>query len=168
MYSRLTKLLLASLTTGAVFATSAVAAAPSGPPPPTATGGQTVTLVAAGLSTPTSFAFGGGSVFEGDGGTESSGPPNGGVFVLKGGTATKLPGSPQFVAGLAWHQGALYVSGGFITPHGAQFKLLKWSGWNGTAFTSRRRSTPRPRSSPASTASPSAPTAGCTSASTSA
>ncbi len=138
MYSRLTKLLLASLTTGAVFATSAVAAAPSGPPPPTATGGQTVNLVASGLSTPTSFAFGGGSVFEGDGGTESSGPPNGGVFVLKGGTGTKLPGSPQFVAGLAWHQGALYVSGGFITPHGARFKLLKWSGWNGTAFTQQK------------------------------
>ena len=63
-----------------------------------------------GLQTPTSFAFGGGNVFEGDGGSETARPPDGGVFVLKDGTAIKLAGSPQFVAGLAWHQGALYVA----------------------------------------------------------
>jgi glucose/arabinose dehydrogenase len=97
-----------------------------------------VTQVAAGLATPTSFAFGGGNVFEGDGGAESNGPPNGGVFLLKGGTGTKLAGSPQFVAGLAWHQGALYVSGGFLTKQGAKFQLLKWSGWNGTTFTKQK------------------------------
>ncbi|HEY2258703.1 MAG TPA: hypothetical protein VGH45_03280 [Solirubrobacteraceae bacterium] len=136
MYPGLCKPLLGSLAAGAVFAASA-AAAPPGPPPPTATGGQKVTQVASGLSTPTSFAFGGGTVFEGDGGA-SNGPPNGGVYVLKGGTGTKLAGSPQFVAGLAWHKGALYVSAGFLTPKGAKFQLLKWSGWNGSTFTKRR------------------------------
>ena len=50
-------------------------------------------------------------MFEGDGGSDQSGKPAGGVFLLKGGTATKLAGSPAFVAGLAWHKGTLYVSG---------------------------------------------------------
>lgn len=124
MYARLTMCLSALLAVGAILAPTAVAAGPpSGPPPPpTAPGGQKVTQVAANLMTPTSFAFGRGMVFEGDGGSEqSSGPPNGGVYLLKGGTGIKLAGSPQFVAGLAWHKGALYVSGGFLTAQGAKF-----------------------------------------------
>ncbi|MGI8714247.1 MAG: PQQ-dependent sugar dehydrogenase [Solirubrobacteraceae bacterium] len=111
---------------------SAVAAA-GPPPPPTAVGGQTVTQVAAGLHTPTAFAFGGGKVFEADGS-----PDNGGVFLLSGGTGTKLAGSPKFVAGLAWYKGALYLSGG--TPTGktaASWTLQKWSGFNGTTFAKR-------------------------------
>ncbi len=116
---------------------SATASGAGAPPPPTATNGAHVQLVAAGLKTPTSFAFGDGAVFEGDGGSESSkGPPNGGVFVLKGGKATKLPGSPEFVAGLTWHDGALYVSGGSVTgPTTQKWQLFAWSGWNGTRFT---------------------------------
>jgi glucose/arabinose dehydrogenase len=114
---------------------AAVADAASGPPLPTSSNGNTVQLVASGMHTPTAFAFGGGAVFAADGGAQSSSaPPNGGVYVLKGGTATELADSPQFVAGLAWHAGALYISGGFLTSSGAQFELLKWSGWNGTAF----------------------------------
>src|SRR5262249_49935084 len=98
----------AALLAASVVATgvaASVASAASGPPPlPTGVGGAKVTLFASGLHTPTSFAFGGGNVFEGDGGVESNtAPPNGGVFVLKGGTATPIPNSPQFVAGLAWH-----------------------------------------------------------------
>lgn len=128
----------ATVTTGAV-ATAAMAAAPAGPPPPPkATNGHTVQLVATGLNTPTSFAFGGGNVFEGDGGAESNKVPNGGVFLLKNGAGTLIPGSPQFVAGLAWHQGALYVSGGAITAQGPKWRLWKWSGWNGTTFTSQK------------------------------
>lgn len=114
-------------------------AAQGPPPPPTAPGGQTVTQVAigGGIGTPTSFAFGAGQVFEGDGGT-GSGPPNGGVFLLKGGTGVKLAGSPSFVAGLAWYKGALYVSGGTPTSKtSATFTIQKWSGWNGTAFAKR-------------------------------
>ncbi|MDQ6816968.1 MAG: hypothetical protein M3018_06105, partial [Actinomycetota bacterium] len=101
----------------ALAALSSVAAA-AGPPPPTATNGHPVQLVASGLATPTSFAFGGGNVFEGDGGSNQTGPPNGGVYVLRGGSATKLPGSPGFVGGLAWRNGTLYVSGGTVTASG--------------------------------------------------
>jgi glucose/arabinose dehydrogenase len=91
------------------------------------------------IHTPTSFAFGGGNVFEGDGGQETPGaPPNGGVFLLKGGTATKIARSPQFVAGLAWHKGTLYVSGGQITAKGPKWRLWAWSGWNGTTFAKQK------------------------------
>ena len=128
----------ALLSTG-VAASAATAA--GGPPPPKGVGGAKVQLVASGLHTPTSFAFGGGNLFEGDGGAESqSGPPSGGgVYVLKGGTGTLIPGSPQFVAGLAWYKGALYVSGGLFTgPTTSKWQLLKWSGWNGKTFTKRQ------------------------------
>jgi glucose/arabinose dehydrogenase len=118
------------------FATSA-GAATGPPPPPTSPTGKTVTLVAAGggIATPTSFAFGDGQIFEGDGGPETNGPPKGGVFLLADGKSAELAGSPAFVAGLAWYKGSLYVSGG--TPTGknaATWTLQKWSGWNGTKF----------------------------------
>jgi glucose/arabinose dehydrogenase len=122
-----------------VGGTAGVASAAGGPPPPKGVGGAKVQQVAAGLHTPTSFAFGAGTLFEGDGGVETAQPPNGGVFAIKGGTGTLLAGSPQFVAGLAWHAGALYVSGGSVTgPKSAKWQLLKWSGWNGTTFTQRK------------------------------
>src|SRR5271156_4965418 len=112
MRGRTAALIAATVVSTGAVATTAVAA---GPPPPTATNGHQVQLVASGLHTPTSFAFGGGNVFEGDGGVESkNAPPNGGVFLLKGGAGTLIPGSPEFVAGLAWQKGALYVSGGSI------------------------------------------------------
>ncbi|HTW19578.1 MAG TPA: hypothetical protein VME70_05100 [Mycobacteriales bacterium] len=125
----------------AVVATSTLglagipAHAGSAPPLPTATNGHKVHLFASGLKTPTSFAFGDGAVFEGDGGnSEGSAPPNGGVFLLKGGKATEIPGSPQFVAGLAWHHGALYVSGGSVTDTGVAWTLSRWTGWTGKKF----------------------------------
>jgi glucose/arabinose dehydrogenase len=136
MVSRMTRLVLAVAGVSAVAGGTAIAA--GGPPPPTAVNGAPVTQVAAGLGTPTSFAFGAGSVFEGDGGNNQSGPPNGGVFLLKGGTGTKIAGSPAFVGGLAWQKGSLYVSGGFVTGTGAKWQLLKWSGWNGSKFTSQK------------------------------
>lgn len=117
-----------------------VASGAGSPPLPKAVNGAPVRLFAAGLKTPTSFAFGDGAVFEGDGGSSTkSGPPNGGVFLLKGGKATKVPGSPQFVAGLAWHDGALYVSGGSVTgPTTQKWQLFVWSGWNGSKFTKQQ------------------------------
>ena len=120
-------------------AVAGMAAAASGAttPLPKATNGKTVAVVATGLTTPTSFAFGGGSVFEGDGGN----PPKvaGGVYQLKAGTATRLTGSPVFVAGLAWHNKSLYISGAEFGAGGAIVsKLWKWSGWNGTKFTSQK------------------------------
>ncbi len=140
MTSRMVKLAGALLAVfGLVGGAATAAGPPSGPPPPTAVNGAQVTQVAAGLGTPTAFAFGAGSVFEGDGGNSKSGPPNGGVFLLAGGTGTKLAGSPQFVAGLAWHDGSLYVSGATITgPKSAKWQLLKWSGFNGSEFTQQK------------------------------
>lgn len=122
----------------AVFAASiatttglgAVATAASGPPPPPiATSGAKVQRVAAGLHTPTSFAFGARVVFAGDGGSQTSSAP-GGVYLLRRGAATKLAGSPRSVFGLVWHRKTLYVSAGN--------KLLAWSGWTGKKFTKRR------------------------------
>jgi glucose/arabinose dehydrogenase len=122
------------------FGSSLVSAqAGSGPPLPTSTNGHKVQLFASGVKTPTSFAFGDGSVFEGDGGnSEGSAPPNGAVYVLKNGAATEIPGSPVFVAGLAWHNDALFVSGGVLTPKGPSWRLLKWTGWNGTTFKTQK------------------------------
>jgi glucose/arabinose dehydrogenase len=128
--------LAATLACGGLPAATQAASAPS----PTSPTGKKVNLVAAGggLQIPTSFAFGKGAVFEGDGGSENGQTP-GGVNVLKGGTAVKLAGSPAFVSGLAWHQGALYVAGGTPTSKtAATFTIQKWSGWNGTAFAKRR------------------------------
>jgi glucose/arabinose dehydrogenase len=127
----------AAITTGGVVATATAA---SGPPAPVGAKGVKVTQFAAGggLTTPTSFAFGGGNVFEGDGGSESSQVPNGGVFLLKGGTGIKLDGSPNFVGGLVWHKGTLYVSGASAGATGIQFQLQAWSGWTGSKFTKRK------------------------------
>jgi len=122
----------------AVLGAGATAAGAAGPPPPPkAPGGQTVTQIASGLKTPTSFAFGAGKVFEGDGGSESSKVPNGGVYLLSGGKGVKLAGSPQFVSGLAWHKNALYIAGGTITKRGPVWQLQRWSGFNGTTFAKR-------------------------------
>src|SRR5437588_8909037 len=96
---------------GAVAAATgalATAAQAAGPPLPKSANGKPVTLVAGGLTTPTSFAFGGGAIFEGDGGSLPTTP--GGVYVIKNHTATKLSGSPSFVSGLVWRKGTLYVA----------------------------------------------------------
>jgi hypothetical protein len=106
----------AAVSTGAI-ASTAVAAA--GPPSPTGVNGAKVKLFAKGVKTPTSFAFGGGTVFEGDGGSESeNAPPNGGVFVLKGGTAKMVKSSFGFVGGLTWRKGTLFISGASLTKNG--------------------------------------------------
>jgi glucose/arabinose dehydrogenase len=116
----------------AAFGGAAQAAGP--PPPPTSTNGNTVEQVAAGLGTPTAFAFGHSTVFESDnGGMTQSGapaPPHGGVYVLKNGTATRVPHSPPSSFGIVWHKGTLYVSAGR--------SILAWSGWNGTTFKKHR------------------------------
>jgi glucose/arabinose dehydrogenase len=125
---------------GCLLPVSAASAA-SGPPPPKSPTGKTVTQVAAGggLATPTSFAFGGGQIFEGDAGVETSKLPNGGVFVLKNGKGVKLDGSPSYVSGLAWHRGALYVAAGTVTgKNSAVWSIQRWSGWNGAEFASRK------------------------------
>jgi glucose/arabinose dehydrogenase len=132
------KMTALAVTASAMLGVGATAAAAAGPPPPpTAPGGQTVTQIAAGLQTPTSFAVGAGKVFEGDGGSESSKVPNGGVYLLGGGKGVKLAGSPNFVSGLAWHKSALYVAGGTLTSKGPVWQVQRWSGFNGTTFAKR-------------------------------
>jgi glucose/arabinose dehydrogenase len=123
--------LAATLACGAV---PAAAQAASGPPVPTAAGGKTVNVAAIGVKTPTSFAYGAGTLFEGDGGYEASKIPDGGVNVLQNGQATAVPSSYKFVSGMAWHNGALYVAGGGLAGKGIAWTLQKWTGWNGTAF----------------------------------
>lgn len=130
-------LAVASIAAASAFAAPAAFGGTLPPPPPTATGGQTVTTVASGLATPTAFAFGHGTVFEADGGAEQK-IPNGGVFRLSGGTGHKLAGSPNFVAGLEWHAGALYLSGGTVKGKSVAWTLQRWSGFNGHSFAHRQ------------------------------
>jgi glucose/arabinose dehydrogenase len=124
-------------TTMAVALGAPAASASHGPPPPISTNGHKVQLVASGLHTPTSFAFGHGRVFVGDGGSEK-GPPNGGVYVLRHGHAIKIASALKFVAGLAFHNNKLYISGGVLAHGRPSWRLLAWSGWNGRTFTVRK------------------------------
>lgn len=129
--------IVGSLIGCAVACAVAVPAASAATTPlPKAAKGAKLQTVATGVSTPTSFAFGDGNVFMSDGTT----PPakGGGVYVLKGGTATLIPGSPLIAFGLTWHKGTLYVSGAGIGAAGPAGELLAWSGWNGTTFTSQK------------------------------
>ena len=127
-----------------VFA--AVAQAATGPPPPTSTTGKTVQLVGLGAADPNVIRVrrrlgvrGRWRQLERVGAERRRVP-------VKHGAATKLADSPQFVAGLAWEANALYVSGGYVGSSGAQFEIVKWSGWNGASFAQPRRSGWRRRS----------------------
>ncbi len=136
MLSRTVKSL--SVAVAALLTVAATASAAAAPPPPKSTNGNPVQLVTSGIPTPTAFAFGAGTMFVADGGnSEGNGPPNGGVWAVKNGTPTKLPG-PVFSGGVTWHNGTLYVSGGTLTASGPKWQLLAWSGWNGTKFTKQR------------------------------
>jgi len=118
---------------GAFVLVSTAVAAKGPPPPPKAVGGHAVTVVARGVPTPTTFAFGAGQVFVAGFGSEDKPKPVGGVYVLKNGTPVRIPGSPPHVFGLAWSKGTLYVSGGVRVG-----EIDAWSGWNGTRFTKSR------------------------------
>jgi glucose/arabinose dehydrogenase len=115
---------------------AAVALAAQGPPAPKALSGHPVTVVARGVPTPTSFAFGAGRAFVGGFGDESNLKVRGGVYLLEHGRAVRLPGSPAHVVGLAYRRGTLYVSdcGCGAVPS----RILAWSGWNGRRFASSR------------------------------
>jgi glucose/arabinose dehydrogenase len=97
-----------------------------GPPLPKAVNGNAVTLVATGVTTPTSFAFAGDTIFAGSGPDESGKGKPTGLFTLADGKATKVPGTTAIVAGLAWKDGTLYVS--------SFRKIIAYSEWNGTRF----------------------------------
>jgi hypothetical protein len=113
----------------------ATASAATTPMPKPAKGAK-LQLVATGVTTPTAFAFGDGQVFVSDGTTPPS--SGGGVYVLKGGTAVLVPGSPAVSFGVTWHKGTLYVSGITVGATGPVSQLQAWSGWNGTGFTTQK------------------------------
>lgn len=119
---------IALLAVSTSLALAAPAMAADGPPPPPkAVNGHAVTAVATGVPVPTAFAFVGDHVFAGSGPAEN-GP--GGLFALANGTATKIPGTPQVVFGLAQRKGTLYVSSGE--------KLIAYKGFDGTRFASSK------------------------------
>jgi glucose/arabinose dehydrogenase len=121
----------------AVAATTAVTAgAATAPPAPKAHGGATVSLFASGLKNPTSFAWGDGAMFAGDSGSSEQ-VPNGGVDIVARGSSTTVPNGPIFVGGMAFHHGALYLSGGFLKGKMPVWQIQKWSGFTGTDFTKR-------------------------------
>jgi glucose/arabinose dehydrogenase len=97
---------------------------------PRASGHQRVTVVARGVPTPTEFAVFAGQLFVAGYGDEHNPKAPGGVYLLHGGKAIKVPGSPQHVYGLASGKNALYLSNGQA--------LLAWSGWNGMRFRKTR------------------------------
>jgi glucose/arabinose dehydrogenase len=114
----------------AALAPTAAAAAAKAPPLPQAAGHWNVTLVARGVPTPTAFAFFAGRLFVAGYGDESDPHVAGGVYVLRGGKAIRVPGSPKHMFGLAAAKGTLYLS--------SRSALLAWSGWNGTRFRTTR------------------------------
>jgi glucose/arabinose dehydrogenase len=114
----------------ALTAVGAAAAAAKVPRLPQATGHRTVTVVARGVPTPTQFAVFAGRLFVAGYGDEHDSSVAGGVYLLRGGKAIRVPGSPQHVFGLAAAKNTLYLS--------TNQRLLAWSGWNGTRFRKRR------------------------------
>jgi glucose/arabinose dehydrogenase len=97
---------------------------------PKASHGQTVAVVARHVPTPTAFAFGNGKVFVAGYGDANKATPAGGVYVLGGGKAAPLAGSPTHVSGLAFAKGTLYVS--------ANHTIVALTAWNGRAFEKSR------------------------------
>ena len=126
------RLLLVSAGIGVVaaIALSAAGAAARAPRLPHAVGHRSVTVVARGAPTPTAFAFLAGRLFVAGYGDERDPDVPGGVYVVRGGKALRVPGSPHHAFGIAARNGTLYVSSG---P-----RLLAWSGWNGTRFRKSR------------------------------
>lgn len=121
----------------AVVASTGVAASAATKLPKLKTyGGAKATLYASGLKNPTSFAWGDGAMFAGDSGSSSK-IPNGGVYIVANGTATEIPNGPLFVAGLAWRDDSLYVSGGWLVKGVPSWQIQRWSGFNGTTFATR-------------------------------
>ncbi len=97
-------------------------------PTPVAANGQPLEVVTQYVETPTSFAWGDGTLFIGKGPSLPDFGPGGLVSVSAAGVATAVPGGPSDVYGLAWQGNSLYVSTGLT--------IIALSGWNGTMFAS--------------------------------
>ena len=114
----------------AAIALTASAAAAEAPALPRAAGHQRVTVVARGVPTPTEFAVFAGRLFVSGYGAEHNSNVAGGVYILGGGKATRVLGSPPHVYGLAAGKNGLYLS--------TSQALIAWSGWDGRRFRTRR------------------------------
>jgi glucose/arabinose dehydrogenase len=114
----------------AAIGLTAAAGEAKAPSLPRAAGHRTVSVVARGVPTPTEFAFLAGRIFVAGYGAEHDPSVVGGVYLLSGGKAIRVPGSPQHVVGLAAAKNTLYLSTGPA--------LLAWSGWNGRRFQKTR------------------------------
>jgi len=136
MRRRTTALLAAALISAGAVATAASAA---GPPAPKTYGGAKVSAYATtGLLNVTSLAWDGSTAFAGSSGNSSK-IPNGGLYVIKAGAGVKVsPPTVLFVGGVAWHDGALYLSDGALVGGAPTWQISKWSGWTGAAFTSEK------------------------------
>ena len=121
--------LTVALAVAGSLAVASTASAGQAPPLPTSANGAPVERLATGLATPTSFAFAGDTVFAGIGPAEKGHPPTG-IQTVANGRATKVPGTPPVVFGLAWHNDRLFVSSGD--------RITSYRGWNGTRFTGSR------------------------------
>ena len=117
-------------TLAAAIAPAVAVAAAKAPPLPQGAGHTKVTVVARGVPTPTAFAFFAGRLFVAGYGDENDPSVAGGVYLLRGGKAIRVPGSPMHVFGLAATKTTLYLS--------SRSDLLAWSGWDGTRFRSTR------------------------------
>jgi glucose/arabinose dehydrogenase len=133
LLQRIVRSLIACAVASAVVVAAASAAAT---PLPSPAKGAKLQVIATGVTTPTAFAFGAGQVFVSDGTT----PPQkgGGVYVLRGGKAVLVPGSPLLAFGITFRKGTLYVSGATVGAKGPVGQLYAWSGWNGVTFTKQK------------------------------
>ena len=115
---------------GAAAKAPLLPAAARAPALPQAAGHRRVTVVARGVPTPTEFAVFAGRLFVAGYGDEQNPNVVGGVYVLGGGKAIRVRGSPLHVYGLAAAKDTLYLS--------TSTALVAWSGWNGTRFRKAR------------------------------
>lgn len=136
--SRIARAAALALALAPLGASPALAARrPQGPPPPPkAANGAKVVTVAQGVPTPTQFAFARGAVFAAAAGAEDGSTP-GGVFLLKGGRAAYVKGTPRMAFGVAWSRGTLYISSG---P-----SIYAGTGWNGKRFAAVKKVFTAPR-----------------------
>jgi hypothetical protein len=124
---------LAALTAGAVGVLGAGTAQAAGPPTPVSTTGKTVQTLGA-VATPTSWGFLGKQAFVGGFGDEENNGAGGGLYYLKGGAATLVPGAGQPTFGVTTHRKTLYTSSVSFGAKGPVSAITRWRGWNGTSF----------------------------------
>ena len=124
-YRRGLTALVASLALGATLGLAPALGAPATTGMPVAANGAPVEVVTNYVETPTSFAWGDGTMFAGKGPSLPNFGP-GGLVSIANGVATPVPNGPADVYGLAWQGEELYVSTGPT--------IIALGGWTGSSF----------------------------------